>query len=102
MKVLPLGVAPEIVRHEKPTVEQILPENRHLLVVEREAAGFNHVNPRVTAEVFVLQPQKATVGTHPHRRDLLESIGKVKVAVRKVRMPESAFAIGRAIVNDPA
>ena len=98
VEVGPFGLAPEVVNHQEAAVEQIPPESLDLVVHEFEVARFDQVDERISEQFGIGQFENAPVRIDLERRELLQTVRKVEIAVGKVGRPPTP-ASGRVVLD---
>lgn len=83
------AVAPKVVNHHEAAIETVVSQPFHFLLIEFDAAGFDHVKEWVVSQVFVGQPHDHGIGIYFDGSELLESQREVHIAIGIVNKPAS-------------
>src|SRR6266704_2910321 len=84
VKDVVLFLAPEIVEHQKSSIDQIFAQNIHLLVGQKQPARLHDVDERIIEKPLIGQLEVNGTRVHLQRRNLLQAIRKIQVAVREI------------------
>ena len=98
IEVVPFRFAPEVINHQEAAVLQIPSQRFDLVFGEFQTARFDHVDEGIIEQFRIGQLDDFAFGIDFQRRQLLQAIGKVQVAVGVVGRPPPPTA-GRVVLD---
>ena len=81
------SLAPEVVRHEEATIEQIFTEALDLIVAQRDRARIGDVDKRIFLDFITGEFDHLAVRVGLDGGELLDTIGKVEIGIRIISSP---------------
>ena len=86
-KCLPFPVAPEVIHHHEPAVEQIFSKHRNFRLVQKAAPRLNEIDEREFAQIRLGHLHDPSIGIDLDGGHLVQAVGKVQVTRRKINQP---------------